>query len=197
MFLFITGIFTVSNTYSQGFINFSNEEKDSIKFIDYINRDYQFLNADFKILKNQLLESKNIFLLDRLGEQINYNDSLRIILEYNLDNSYAIHLAYHRILKTWVNVGYYLWMNAKEVKVVAAAFDIDHPYLFYEFLIDQKRNKLKTMLLDDLKIKISDTSQQFLKFETNKELLYYAFKKNSERLKDMRAYVKKKGVHKH
>jgi hypothetical protein len=186
---FIIVLFTYSGL-AQSFNSYSKIEKDSIKNINYIEKDYQFLSNDFKIDLNDENEKQISDL--KLQPNFKYKDSLRAILKYNLKSDYAVHLAYHRILKKWENTGFYIWMSPEDSEKLANSLNIYHPHLFYEYLVSEKEDAQKASLFSNLK----QTLQKELKvenpeFDTNKALLKYAFKLNPEREIAMKAYFKK------
>lgn len=185
-------------THSQGFVNYSQAEKDSILKIDFINKDYRFLDKEFKIKTAELKEIEVPTNAPVFRENSKYKDSLRAILNYNLNHSYAEHLAYHRILKKWESVGFYIWETPEETKKLAASLKIYHPYLFYEYLISEKSNSRKNKLLNKLEAMLKSSVDSNQSFQTNKELLYFAFKNNPERRKAMNRYFKSKNSnHRH
>jgi len=172
----------------------SNQEKDSLLSIDYINKSYNFLDSQFEIQYDKLAQ-KDVKLEFR--ENSDYKDSLRTILDYNLKNEYAVHLAYHRILTPWERTSFYLWKSVEETQNIARSFGFDHPYLFYQFLISNEQNNRKQVLFDDLYKNLEENLGVEKTFETNKALLRFAFKKNPARVQAMKDYVKKNTNHKH
>lgn len=167
----------------------SNREKDSLLNIDYINKDYKFLGSEFQI-NSEALNQKNLNI--KFKENASYKDSLRTILEYNLKNDYAVHLAYHRILTPWERTSFYLWKSVEETQKIARSFGFDHPYLFYQFLISEEKNGRKDELISNLYESLKKNLEIEKVFETNKALLRFAFKKNPARAQAMKDYVRKK-----
>jgi hypothetical protein len=193
LFIFVEILF-LNNFFSQGFINYSKKEKDSIYKIDFINKEYKYLDKSFKILTDKIDDREIIYNLSRCE---NYRDSLRVILRFNLNNSYALHMAYHRILKTWENVGFYIWRDAEQTERLARSFNIYHPHLFYEFLISENRNKIKDKLISNLYNDLCDSIANNIEFENNKQLLYLAFELNPKRIKVRKDYISKHSNHEH
>jgi hypothetical protein len=181
---------------AQPFNSYSKTEKDIIKKIDYINKPYQFLNETFQIVDNYSGE-KSLNQLNFENDKT-YKDSLRTVLKYNLESDYAVHLAFHRILTPWERTSFYLWKSIENTKKVAESFGFSHPYLFYQYLISEDTDKKKKKLLLKLRKKLSRELQTEDTFETNKQLLKYAFKNNPDREQAMKAYFKEQAKnHKH
>ncbi len=172
----------------------SDAEKDSLINIDYINKSYDFLDSEFNI-QTQEFRQKPAGL--KFKDNSTYKDSLRTILSYNLDNDYAVHLAYHRILTPWERTSFYLWKSVEETQKVANSFGFKHPFLFYQFLISEDKNKEKSTLTNDLYEELKANLGIDKVFETNKALLRYAFKNNPGRIQAMKDYLKKNTKHEH
>ena len=186
---FIIVLFTYSGL-AQSFNSYSKIEKDSIKNIDYINKDYQFLGDNFEIELGDENTKHDSDL--KFQPNFSYKDSLRVVLKYNLKSDYAVHLAFHKILKNWENVGFYLWMSPKASERLANTLNIYHPHLFYEYLISEQEDATKESLFNNLKKTLQkELNVENPSFDTNKALLKYAFKLNPEREIAMKAYFKK------
>lgn len=195
--LLIYAILTFNNIFSQGFIKYSEKEKDSIKKIDYIDRQYTLLDSNFNILAHKILKVSSKELHKKLNQSKNYKDSLRAVLEFDLKNSYAEHLAFHRILKTWENLSFYIWLNPKETKKLARKLNIYHPHKLYEFLISETENETRENLLNKLYRKLKNELEIEINYNSNKQLIYQAFRYNPDRLKKKRQYLEKHSNHKH
>lgn len=181
--LLVLAMLTFNCSTAQGFISLTKKDKDSIKEIDFIDKEYTFLYRNFNIQKNKLLKRSDENTLQKFRQCENYNDSLRVVLEFDLKNNYAEHLAFHRILKTWQNVSFYIWLTPKKTKQLANKLNIFHPHKFYEFLIAETENETREALLNRLYLKLKKELEKEINYSTNKELIYQAFRYNSDRLK--------------
>lgn len=198
-FLLISfSFFQFFSANAQGFSSYTETEKDSLLNIDYINKDYRFLDENFQIKTDELKAYQASPDMLKFRENAAYKDSLRVILKYNLKHDYAVHLAYHRILTPWERTSFYLWKNVDEAQELAKSFGFKHPYLFYEFLISEEPHPQKEKVLNNLEAKLKSSLDQVQAFKTHKELLHFAFKHNPERKKAMNAYFKRKNMkHRH
>ena len=82
-------------------------------------------------------------------------------------------------------------MNAKDAETLAKSFDIEHPHLFYKFLISDEPNTKKYQLLKNLNDTLSKSIGVQKNFKSNKALIHYAFKNSAEREEARRNYIKK------
>lgn len=197
LFVFIA-LFQILISYSQNLSDLSPTEKDSLLNIDYINKDYQFLDEDFQIKTDELKEFQASLGVVEFRENAVYKDSLRAILKYNLKHDYAVHLAFHRILTPWERTSFYVWEGVDDTKALAQSFGFEHPYLFYEFLISEKSDPQKEKLLKDLQAQLNSNLDHHETFKSNKALLLFAFKHNPDREKAMKKYFKRvNNKHKH
>lgn len=195
--LLVLAMLTFNCSTAQGFISLTKKDKDSIKEIDFIDKEYTFLDRNFNIQKNKLLKRSDENTLQKFRQCENYNDSLRVVLEFDLKNNYAEHLAFHRILKTWQNVSFYIWLTPKKTKQLANKLNIFHPHKFYEFLIAETENETREALLNRLYLKLKKELEKEINYSTNKELIYQAFRYNPDRLKMKRQYLENHSGHKH
>ena len=179
--------------------NKTNKEIDSFSKIDYFKMKFKFIDENFNIKIDSLNFNKALvkynFYKDRIN---NFNDSLNVILTYELNSFHGARIASNRITYQWKKVGYYIWENEKKTELISKSFGFDKPYQFYEFLISENTlNQQKNKLLKNLKIKLSKETKDTIEFKQNKQLLMFAFKNNPERLKDMNDYIKKNKKHGH
>ena len=195
--LLVLAMLTFNCSTAQGFINLTKKDKDSIKQIDFIDKEYTFLDRNFNIQKNKLLKRSDENTLQKFRQCENYKDSLRVVLEFDLKNNYAEHLAFHRILKTWQNMSFYIWLTPNKTKQLANKLHIFHPHKFYEFLIAETEDETREALLNRLYLKLKKELEKEINYSTNKELIYQAFRYNPDRLKMKRQYLEKHSGHKH
>lgn len=192
--LVLFGVLFINNLHSQGFTNLNEKDKDSILKIDFIEMEYEYLDKKFRIFADDIKDSN---LKQKLSISNTYKDSLDVILSYNLKNTYAEYIAFHRILKSWENVGFYIHKSSIETQNLAKTIGIEHPYKFYELLISEKNNKLKDDIINEVLLILCNKYNIDTEFENNKQILYEAFKLNPNRIKAKNEYLKKNSNHKH
>ncbi|WP_157594937.1 hypothetical protein [Psychroflexus tropicus] len=168
---------------------------DSLKKINYINRKYEYLDSTFKIT---ISSNKFQTIIDkRIKEVKNYNDSLMVVLLYELKDDNAVNIAFHRILYSWEKVGFHIWETPENAKKISNGFGINHPYEFMNYLYDEKKDILKDFFL----MMLTDKLKAYLKTDTftfdNKQLLKTLYKNNPRRIKLYKKYVKNKSIHSH
>lgn len=168
----------------------TGKERDSILAIDYINYKYKFINRDFSLRKKEILNDSA--LKQQLSlKKTSYKDSLYTILKYELKSDFMSHNALNRILQKWDIASYYLWLTEKECIEIAKEFDMDHPYLFYAFLINDKKDLKRDKLLKTAKEKAEKELGIEISYKDRKDLTNQLFRLNPIRMKAQREYIKK------
>ena len=182
-----------------------NQKIDSLSKIDYIDRYYEFLDRDFNIIigngEKEKFDAIYARFIKEVVEPMNYRikpinfgykDSLRIILYDEFGDDRAVHIAFHRILKKWGNIAFYIWDSPAKAQEIGNGFGYTHPHRFYKFLIDdEKKSVEKDQLLKQVQSKILTELEVAMPIEPNKTFLTFAFRKNPKRMEAMKAYIKK------
>jgi hypothetical protein len=181
----------INSTYKtdslQFILNAKQKRIDSLRKIDFINFKYKYLDADYKIKID-----KNTFEKITLENSPNiksYKDSLMTVLHYELGDNNAVNIAFHRILFNWKKMSYYIWETEQRAKEIGESFGFKHPYNFLEFLKNEgSENSKKIEFLNQLKTKVLDNKFDELGLNTFEKFLYYSFKHNPDRIRDMEKY---------
>ncbi len=178
-----------------------NREKEIDSFVkmDFFKKNFKYLDSDFKINIDSITFNAAVRKYKFYTERIkNYEDSLTIVLTYELRSNHGSRIAANRITYKWKKIGYYLWLSENEAKELGLSFGFEKPYLFYEFLIDEdKRTVEKSIVFKKLEEKLIENNIDIQSIDTYKKLIHIAFKHNPDRISDMNAYFKKKSTHKH
>jgi hypothetical protein len=173
---------------------------DNIKKIDFLAKKYKFINSDFSIS----IDSTNFNNLKRdfkvINNNLTYRDSLRLILEYELDNFHARRIALRRITYNWKRMSYYIWETEEKTKELGNNLGFEHPYRFYEFLFNEKINTdFKNKFVKNLKKRAEKRLNKEIKVRSYSNFFNRLLKESPQRKRDMEVYFKKKGIknHKH
>ncbi|WP_124979289.1 hypothetical protein [Nonlabens xiamenensis] len=197
-FILLLALLCSLQSRAQQISDFTKAQRDSIAAMDFINRDYQFISDDFKLLREEIDCDASQQLKNKLSHRIAYKDSLFELLRYNLGGEYQAYLAFHRILKKWENIGFYLWMDSESTKTLACKFDIEHPHLFYEFLASEESSADKRKIFNRLKNKLKEADVESLEPSASyRDWMYHAFEHNPARVYVQKNYLKKNSRHKH
>ncbi|QTE21430.1 hypothetical protein [Polaribacter cellanae] len=123
---------------------------DSLSKIDFLNKNYKYLDDNFNISISKETFDKAIkkykFIKSRIRK---YKDSLSVVLAYELGDEDASRIAKTRIGYTWLRLAYHIWLSEKECKKIGKNFGFTHPYRFKEFIIDDTNNEIKRLNLID------------------------------------------------
>lgn len=167
------------------------QEIDSFLRMDVFNMKFQYLNDDFSINIDSTTFNKAVRHYKFYPERIKaYNDSLAVVLTYELKSFHGSRIALSRITYQWKKIGYYLWCSEEDAKTLGNSFGFEKPYLFYEFLTseaDTPAEKIK--IFQDLKLLLAKETEALKPFDSYKEIMKYGFKHNPERIKDMKQYI--------
>lgn len=167
---------------------------DSLRKIDFLDKNYTYLDANFKpVISSKtfnLAVEENKFIKSRIR---NYKDSLRIILAYEIKDSDASRFATNRIGYTWLRLGYHLWLSEEECKEIGENFGFTHPYKFKEHIIDDKdKGKERLLFIRNFKKRMQkETNYQLDTFINTSNLLDFALHKNPVRIKAFKKIHKK------
>ncbi|AWG24271.1 hypothetical protein [Flavobacterium kingsejongi] len=180
----------------QIFLNAKQKKIDSLKTIDFVNRKYQYLDADFKIKIDK--NTFNKILLKNAPNIKSYKDSLMVVLYYELGDNDAVNIAFHRILFNWKKMSYYIWESEQTTKQLGESFGFKHPHNFFEFLKDNNNeNSKKIEFLTQLQLNLQNKKLDKVGLKPFNEFLNYAFKHNPNRIKDNAAYKANLARNKH
>jgi len=174
----------------QIFLKEKQRKIDSLKKLNFIDMNYEYLDSNFKIKIDKKKFKKIIYEEPRVVE--NYKDSLMAILYYELKDYDAVNIAFHRILFKWEKLGFYIWESTEDTKEIGKQLGFKHPYRFYKFLKDTDvENSKKTELLIRLKSKLIKKINDTIDIKPYDKFLKYAFRHNPERIKFKKEYLKK------
>ncbi|URM35449.1 hypothetical protein [Flavobacterium anhuiense] len=171
---------------------YKDNEIDSLIQLDFLDKKYQYLDKNFKIIIDSLKFNK--INSEKLSTNT-YKDSLAIILKYELKNDAAVNIAFHRIVYSWKRVGVSIWEDEVNAKKIAYEFGFNHPYRFIKYLRDNnKYDTKKNIFLENLKNKIEKTTGKDLSSSNSLQILDIAFKENPIRADEMKKHKK---IHNH
>lgn len=134
-------IISINFCFAQSF----NEEeilkkRDSLIKLNFIDREYKYLDNDFNIIgldsvafQNSILKYKFSF---RHLPELRKQDSVKVALMTEFEDWEHTRLAALRINFNWTRLSYYLWLSPAESKIASSEFGFNHPYRFYKFLKD-------------------------------------------------------------
>jgi hypothetical protein len=167
--------------------NFGDEKSrklkiDKIKEIDFLSYKYKNLDENFKIKIDSSTFNSIVKKFGFYEERINaYNDSLRVVLTGEFEDSDYTRIAQLRITYTWKRVSYYLWESAENLQKIAKKHNIKYPY-YFQACVEQSNcpNKEILKLVENLRTKLilKFGAETINALQTNKELLNFAFKNN-------------------
>lgn len=169
-------------------------KKDSLLNIDYVDKNYKYLDEDFAIkIDSEIFET----IKDR--DPRDYKDSLFVILYHELHNdSFAVNVAFHRILFSWRKLSYYILEDEKTAEAITRSFGFTHPYKFYEYLRDETISDSKKLeFLEGVKAKLEMELNETVEFKSYKDLLNASFKHNPERIRYNRESTANNPAHSH
>lgn len=177
-------------------ISSHKKENDSLNKLNFLDIKYQYLDKNFKIRISHL-DFSSINVDNRITT--NYKDSLMVVLKHELKNDNAAGKAFHRILYKWEKVGFYIWKTEEQAKALGNSLGFNHPYRFYEYLMDKSISTQKKLnILKEVKLKLEEKHKnKSYNIKPYKTFLNEAFKLNPDRIKAMEDYIKENSKHKH
>lgn len=180
--------------------NFGDEKSrklkiDKIKEIDFLSYKYKNLDENFKINIDSSMFNSIVKKFGFYEERINtYNDSLRVVLTGEFEDSDYTRIAQLRITYTWKRVSYYLWENPENLQKIAKKHNIKYPY-YFQACVEQSNcpNKEILKLVENLRTKLilKFGAETINALQNNNELLNFAFKNNPE-VQQLRKGIMKK-----
>lgn len=162
-------------------------EGDSLKQIDFLSLDYEFLNERFEIHIDSIEFTNALDKYEYDPSRINtYKDSLGLVLMLHFNNWQKQRIAKNHIGYTWLRQSYHTWQTPEEAEEFAAQFGIAHPWRMYEFLIDESNDDERIhAFYKGLITKVAkETGRTDLKQLSKKELLTVAMRCNPTRIDD-------------
>jgi len=201
--------FTIASIFSQkeikldkkNYLKNSKNKIDSLKKIDFLNKDYKYLNKDFIIIVDSATFNKGLREHKFYKEKITtYRDSLGVILMLELKDWHASRIAENRITFDWEKISYYIWESEEKSKEIGKTLFFSHPYRFFEYITNESINDyFKKELIQSLTKRIKKKLKKEIEFKTYKQFFTFTFEESQQRRLDMDAYFEKRKIknHKH
>lgn len=203
--------FTIASFFSQtvndkkidriNYLKNRRKKIDSLKKIDFLSKEYKYLNKNFSINIDSITFNKGVKDFKFISERINkYSDSLGVVLMIEMKDWNALRIAEFRITYQWKKIGYYIWESEENSKKLGENLGFTHPYRFYEYLYNESINsEFKLDLVKKLKKRLETKLNTAIKTNSYKEFFNLTFKESEQRKLAMELYYEKKGVknHKH
>lgn len=161
---------------------------DSLLKINYMDREYDYLDEEFKLLLSDTAFSS---INRELKEGKTYQDSLFIVLKEELCDEDEARIAFHQMLYNWKRLSWYIWESPERSQELASKFGFEHPGRFIFFLRYGDDNSEKIQFLNALRQKLEAVSLTSLPVGSNEELLNHAFEINPEKISAERKAHKK------
>lgn len=162
--------------------------------LSFFELDYEYLDEQFKINitnKNfQELTNKYNFYNERINS---YDDSLAVILTHNFKGDWAKTNRARFILSySWKRLSYHLWLSEIDVKIIAGKIKINHPYIFKQYLLNNK-NSYTDKIFNDLIKKLKESSLDVgnIKEMSRNDIMSFAMRHNKIRILDYQRDVYK------
>jgi len=162
------------------------KEMDSIQNIDWLSYNYQNLDSTYKITttSKDFDEWKAKYRF-KPGKEMTYADSLKVVLNEELENTSAARVATLRLSYTWDRASWSLLLNARETKELANSMGYVYPSAFIDDLRNPKiKNEQKTEILQNLKKRLIDLElEETTDKMTARKMMKLSFQYSPERLK--------------
>jgi hypothetical protein len=133
---------------------------DSLIKIDWLSKEYIYLDDNFK----PNIDSITFKIISKNRRVNNYNDTLKLLLKYQLKDFDAERIALNTINFKWSKLSLYLFIQEKELKKEATLLGYTHPYRYYEYLITDDIDEHKSKIFCDYHLK---TIQKELNYKMN------------------------------
>ncbi|SCY14893.1 hypothetical protein SAMN05192588_1386 [Nonlabens sp. Hel1_33_55] len=168
------------------------EDKESVKMkiedksVDWFEYDYKYLNELYRInVPSDLFNKWNSKYRYKEGKNMTYADSLKVVLNEELENASQVRKATLALAYTWDRASWSILLNKNETKAIAADMGYTYPYKFINDLRDPKiKNEQKTKILKGLKERLRQLKVEGVKDKLNaREMMKLSFQYSPGRLK--------------
>jgi hypothetical protein len=166
---------------------------DSLIKIDWLSKEYIYLDDNFK----PNIDSITFKIISKNRRVNNYNDTLKLLLKYQLKDFDAERIALNTINFKWSKLSLYLFIQEKELKKEATLLGYTHPYRYYEYLIPDDIDEHKSKIFQKIEQELKELGIIIEENKSYKDILRLSFKNNPERIKLQNEYLKKNSHHKH
>lgn len=163
---------------------------DSVKTVDWLAYDYQYLSEDFKIEIPHEVFQKGLkdgkFIKERITK---YSDSLSVVLSVELQDQVATRIAGMQINYSWERLGWNLLMTASQAQELGTTLNFNLPYQVKKYLEDTSNQDTKRLkILNSLRTRVAQLEQvtEDVNELSLKNLFNRAFRYSPERLQKVK-----------
>jgi hypothetical protein len=162
-------------------------KSQSDTIVDYLNYKFQHIDSNYKIHIDSATFDSALVKFKFYRERITrYQDSIGVVVMLELNDWKACNTAKVQLGFSWLRAGYHCWLAEKEVSELAGKMGINHPWRYYQAIMNPEyKSPQITSLIKTLDKKLHQTYPDIVTDGlTRKQFFMLTLKNNPVRIED-------------